>query len=141
MSKEKCKCIPPTNFEKVKEFHEVFGCNIGDNSSPGFVDSFEPVLRLKLIKEEYEELLEAIEKGQDNEKIAKELVDLLYVVYGTGVAMGLDLDRAFDLVHTSNLSKLDDDGNPIYNSYGKVIKSVNYLPPNLSELTNGREKA
>ena len=124
----------------VKEFHKVFGCNIGDESSPGFVDLFDPALRIKLIKEEYTELVESIEQNHDITEIAKELADLLYVVYGTGVSMGIDLDKVFKTVHDSNMSKLDDDDNPVYNSYGKVIKSDNYRPPNLSEVVNGKEK-
>lgn len=129
-----------SNYEKVKEFHKVFGCNIGDESSPGFVDLFDPALRIKLIKEEYTELVESIEQNHDITEIAKELADLLYVVYGTGVSMGIDLDKVFKTVHDSNMSKLDDDDNPVYNSYGKVIKSDNYRPPNLSEVVNGKEK-
>jgi len=129
-----------SNYEKVKEFHKVFGCNVGDESSPGFVDLFDPALRIKLIKEEYTELVESIEQNHDITEIAKELADLLYVVYGTGVSMGIDLDKVFKTVHDSNMSKLDDDDNPVYNSYGKVIKSDNYRPPNLSEVVNGKEK-
>jgi len=129
-----------SNYEKVKEFHEIFGCTVGDESNPGFVNLFDPALRIKLIKEEYTELAEAIEQNHDNTEIAKELADLLYVVYGTGVSMGINLDKVFKVVHDSNMSKLDDDGKPIYNSYGKVIKSDNYRQPNLSELIHGRTK-
>lgn len=141
LQKKKCKCVPDTNFEKVKEFHEIFRCTIGNFDCPGFTNESDRGTRLRLIKEEYDELAEAIEENHDNKEIAKELVDLLYVVYGTGIAMGIDLDEAFDLVHNSNMSKLDDDGEPIFNNYGKVMKSVNYRPPNLQEIANGSKKA
>lgn len=129
-----------TNFDRVAEFHEVYGCTIGDADSPGWPTAFEPSLRLKLVTEEYNELKEAIEEGMSLDQIAKELADLLYVVYGTGVAMGIDLDECLKRVHESNMSKLGDDGKPLFNSYGKVMKGENYRPPDLTDIVNGTRK-
>lgn len=122
----------------VREFHEAFSLTVNDK--PNFDDPFygNYSLRQKLIDEEYEELCEAMNTGNVKD-IAKEMADLLYVVYGTAVTMGIDLDAVFKVVHESNMSKLDDDGKPMYNSYGKVIKSNNYRPPDLSELVHGRK--
>ena len=128
-----------SNFNKVREFHEVFGLSVRDSFDSDNPYNGDYPLRIKLIREEYEELMEAFEEG-NYENIAKEMADLLYVVYGTGVTMGIDLDKALDIVHDSNMSKLDDDGKPIYNSYGKVQKSDNYYPANLSELLDGTRK-
>lgn len=122
----------------VKEFHEAFSLTVNDK--PNFNNPFygDYLLRQKLIDEEYEELCEAMNTN-DVKEIAKEMADLLYVVYGTAVTMGIDLDAVFAEVHKSNMSKLDDDGKPMYNSYGKVVKSDNYRPPNLSDLIDGRK--
>lgn len=122
-----------TNQERVQEFHEVYGQTVGDKTTPALNDL---ALRLKLINEEFEEVKEAIEH-EGIEQVAKELTDLLYVVYGTGVAMGLDLDECFRRVHASNMSKLDENGKPIYNEYGKVLKGEHYQPPNLTEVVDG----
>lgn len=134
---ERLKNEKKSNFNLVREFHEVYGCTIGDVDNPGWPSAFEPSLRLKLITEEFQEFKEGIEEGLDLAHITKELADLLYVVYGTGIALGVDLDEAMKRVHESNMSKLDDGGNPIYNSYGKVLKGENYKPPNLTDLVNG----
>jgi len=128
-----------SNYEKVREFHEAFGLSHRDSFDASNPYSGDFPLRLRLIHEEYHEVMEAMERG-DPDQIAKELTDLLYVVYGTGVTMGVDLDRAFELIHESNMSKLDDDGKPIYNSYGKVQKSANYRPPDLGELFKNGHK-
>jgi len=125
-----------SNFERVREFHEVYEHSVGDFENPGWVSDRDMFLRLKLITEEYNELQEAIEHEGINQ-VAKELTDLLYVVYGTGVAMGLDLDETFRRVHASNMSKLGEDGKPVYNEYGKVMKGENYQPPNLTEVVDG----
>lgn len=91
--------------------------------------------RWDLIKEEYKELHDEWWPHEDNKRdkgrIAKELADLVYVVYGAAVNIGIDLDTAVEEVHNSNMSKLDDNGNPIYNSNGKVLKGPNYKPPNM----------
>jgi len=112
-----------TNFEKVKEFHRVFG--ITTNEKPTILDIDGTELRLRLIAEEHGEVLNAF----DNETIydvAKELSDLLYVVYGTGVAMGINLDATFEEVHRSNMTKLDENGNVLRRADGKVLKSKLY---------------
>ena len=129
-----------TNFEKVREFHETFGMKVNHEPNPENPLRGEHELRAKLILEESGEVLEAITLSNNINEITKELVDLLYVVYGTGVTMGVDLDKAFELVHESNMSKLDDDGKPIYREDGKVLKSHNYRPPDLTEVTHGRKQ-
>jgi predicted HAD superfamily Cof-like phosphohydrolase len=129
-----------SNFKKVREFHEAFGMTVNDEPNPNNPLRGELDLRFKLIHEEFNELMEAILTKNDINEITKELADLLYVVYGTGVSMGVDLDKAFDLVHQSNMSKLDDDGKPIYREDGKVLKSHNYRPPDLTEVTYGKHR-
>ena len=89
-------------------------------------------LRLKLIKEELQELLEAMKK-KDLLEVADALTDILYVTYGTGHAFGINLDKCFDEVQTSNMSKLGEDGKPIYNEHGKIMKGPNYFKPNLKK--------
>ena len=89
-------------------------------------------LRIDLIKEELEELTEAINK-KDLLEVADALTDILYVTYGAGHAFGIDLDRCFEEVQNSNMSKLDENGKPIYNDAGKVMKGSNYFKPNLSK--------
>lgn len=126
-----------TNFEKVIKFHEKFKITVGDFANPKLNDH---TLRMKLIREEFEELMEAFEDGNDIAHICQELTDLLFVVYGTGVSMGLDLDKSFELIYNSNMSKLDDDGTPIYRDDGKILKSDNYVPADLSEVANGRKR-
>jgi len=123
-----------SNYEMVYEFHEAFGAKVGDDSRPGFCNADDSALRLKLIQEEFREVSEEIEKGDNPVNIVKELVDLLYVVYGTGVTMGIDLDEAFRIVHESNMTKLGEDGKPIYREDGKVLKGPNYKPADLTIL-------
>lgn len=118
-----------TNFEMVREFHEVFGTVDPTNPVVPSQDIID--LRLKLINEEHKEVAEAIASGNLMD-IAKELSDLLYVVYGTGLAFGIPLDRAFQEVHRSNMSKLGSDGKPIYREDGKVLKGPNYTEADLS---------
>ena len=117
-----------TNFEKVKIFMEIFGQEIKKNSSL----SSEKInkLRVSLIEEELDELKQAIEDN-DIKEVADALTDILYVTYGAGHAFGIDLDKCFDEVQNSNMSKLSEDGKPIYNEDGKVMKGPNYFKPNL----------
>jgi|TARA_R110000744_G_scaffold102019_1_gene196349 predicted HAD superfamily Cof-like phosphohydrolase len=119
-----------TNFEKVKTFMESFGQEVKDK--PKLPDEEIVDLRLNLINEEFVELLTATNES-DLVSIADALSDLLYVVYGAGHAFGLDLDKCFEEVHESNMSKLDK-GKPIYREDGKVLKSDTYRPPNLKEI-------
>ena len=117
-----------TNFEKVKIFMEIFGQEIKKKSSL----SSEKInkLRVSLIEEELDELKQAI-KNNDIKEVADALTDILYVTYGAGHAFGIDLDKCFDEVQNSNMSKLSEDGKPIYNEDGKVMKGPNYFKPNL----------
>jgi len=119
-----------TNFESVKKFMQTFGQEVRTKAS--FPENKKINLRLSLIKEELAELEEAIEK-KDIKEVADALTDILYVTYGAGHAFGIDLDKCFDEVQKSNMSKLADDGKPIYNDQGKVMKGPNYFKPNLSK--------
>lgn len=123
-----------TNYQRVREFHEHF-CPDQLDLTEWDDDLFS--FRQKLIDEEVEELAEAwdseIYRGWE-EAIVKELVDILYVTYGTLAAMGVDADEAFKRVHESNMSKLGDDGFPIRRHDGKVLKGPNYKEPNLTDL-------
>ncbi len=115
---------PPTNFDKVREFTERMEM-VHDVWPPSYE---ERALRLSLIEEEFKEVLE--EMNTFNKiKLAKELADLLYVVYGTAVSFGIPIDEVFDEVHRSNMSKLVD-GKPLKREDGKVLKGPNYTPPN-----------
>ena len=119
-----------TNFEKVGLFMKTFGQEV--KLDPSFSTDKINQLRLKLIKEELQELLEAMKK-KDLLEVADALTDILYVTYGTGHAFGINLDKCFDEVQTSNMSKLGEDGKPIYNEHGKVMKGPNYFKPNLKK--------
>ena len=119
-----------TNFEKVKTFMETFGQEV--KSKPSFSSEKINHLRYSLIEEELQELKQAIEK-KDLLEVADALTDILYVTYGAGHAFGIDLDACFNEVQNSNMSKLDHDGKPIYNEFGKVMKGSNYYKPNLSK--------
>jgi|TARA_Y100001970_G_C14020784_1_gene743399 predicted HAD superfamily Cof-like phosphohydrolase len=119
-----------TNFESVKKFMQTFGQEVRTKAS--FPENKKIDLRLSLIKEELAELEEAIEK-KDIKEVADALTDILYVTYGAGHAFGIDLDKCFDEVQKSNMSKLADNGKPIYNDQGKVMKGPNYFKPNLSK--------
>lgn len=131
LSKE-IELLSITNLDKVKKFHEAFNMKVSPTNKPDITDS-DALLRMRLIDEEYKEVIEAIEL-RDPYKIAKELADLLYVVYGTAVSFGIDLDEVFDIVHRSNMTKLGEDGKPIYRDDGKILKSENYVPADLSEI-------
>ena len=119
-----------TNFEKVGIFMKTFGQEV--KLDPSFSTDKINQLRLKLIKEELQELLEAMKK-KDLLEVADALTDILYVTYGTGHAFGINLDKCFDEVQTSNMSKLGENGKPIYNEHGKVMKGPNYFKPNLKK--------
>ena len=117
-----------TNFESVKKFMETFGQEIKEKAS--FPDDKITSLRYDLIKEELGELKEAMDK-KDIKEVADALTDILYVTYGAGHAFGIDLDKCFEEVQNSNMSKLGSDGKPIYNDKGKVMKGPNYFKPDL----------
>ena len=119
-----------TNFEKVKHFMLTFGQEVKTKAS--FSDEKTNQLRLDLISEELEELKNAME-SKDLLEVADALTDILYVTYGAGHAFGIDLDKCFDEVQNSNLSKLGADGKPIYNESGKVMKGPDYFKPDLSK--------
>ena len=120
-----------TNFEKVKEFMTTYGQEVKNKSE--FPNEKIINLRKKLIEEEYNELKEAINEN-DIVEVADALTDILVVTYGAGAAFGIDLDKCFEEVHRSNMSKLSDTGKPIYNEFGKVMKGPNYSPPDLKKL-------
>ena len=119
-----------TNFESVKKFMQTFGQEVRGNAS--FPNDKIINLRLSLIKEEFQELEEAV-KRKDIKEVADALTDILYVTYGAGHALGINLDKCFEEVQNSNMSKLGNDGKPIYNENGKVMKGPNYFKPNLSK--------
>ena len=119
-----------TNFEKVGTFMKTFGQDVKQRSS--FSTDKINDLRVSLIKEELDELIEAMNK-KDLVEVADALTDILYVTYGAGHAFGINLDECFKEVQNSNMSKLDDNGKPIYNDKGKVMKGPNYFKPDLSK--------
>jgi len=119
-----------SNFNKVKIFMETFGQEV--KIKPSFSTDKINKLRYDLIKEELEELKIAME-NKDFLEVADALTDILYVTYGAGHALGIDLDKCFEEVQNSNMSKLDIDNNPIYNESGKVLKGPNYFKPNLKK--------
>ena len=119
-----------TNFEKVKEFMITFGQEVKNNAE--FPNDKIVELRKKLIDEEFNELKEAINEN-DIVEVADALTDILYVTYGAGHAFGINLDKCFSEVQNSNMSKLGQDGKPIFNDKGKVMKGPNYFKPNLSK--------
>ena len=119
-----------SNFESVKKFMQTFGQEIKIKAS--FPNDKITKLRIDLIREELSELEEAIEK-RDIKEVADALTDILYVTYGAGHSFGIDLDKCFQEVQNSNMSKLGQDGKPIKNEYGKVMKGPNYFKPNLGK--------
>ena len=119
-----------TNFENVRKFMETFGQEIKEKAS--FPNDKITSLRYDLIKEELDELKEAID-NRDLKEVADALTDILYVTYGAGHAFGINLDKCFEEVQNSNMSKLGSDGKPIYNENGKVMKGPNYFKPNLTK--------
>ena len=122
-----------SNFFKVKKFMQKFKQEV--KSKPSFPDDNIIKLRINLIKEELLELEEALNE-KNIEETADALTDILYVTYGAGHAFGIDLDKCFDEVQKSNMSKLDKFGNPIYNDQGKVMKGPSYFKPNFKKILN-----
>jgi predicted HAD superfamily Cof-like phosphohydrolase len=133
------ECMPKTTREQlVKEFHEAFGHKV----APAEITTKDLELRQRLLKEEFSEVLECMWElnalGLDNKSwrlgLLKEICDLQYVLSGLAVELGFDIEKAFRRVHKSNMSKLDDNGKPVYREDGKVLKSKNYKAPNLEDL-------
>ena len=122
-----------SNFSQVGVFMKTFGQEVKDK--PSFSTDKINKLRLDLIKEELNELTEAM-NNKDLLEVADALTDILYVTYGAGHAFGIDLDKCFEEVQNSNMSKLDENGKPIYNEAGKVMKGPNYFKPDLSKFVN-----
>ena len=119
-----------SNFKKVGLFMKTFGQEV--KTKPSLSSEKINNLRINLINEELEEFKEAI-KNNDPKEVADALTDILYVTYGAGHAFGVDLDKCFEEVQNSNMSKLGEDGKPIYNEAGKVMNGPNYFKPNLSK--------
>ena len=122
-----------SNFNKVGTFMKTFGQEV--KTKPSFSSDKINNLRIDLIKEELDELQEAM-KNNDLLEVADALTDILYVTYGAGHAFGVDLDKCFDEVQNSNMSKLGENGEPIYNESGKVMKGPNYFKPDLSKFVS-----
>ena len=122
-----------SNFNKVGTFMKTFGQDV--KTKPSFSSDKINKLRIDLIKEELDELQEAM-KNNDLLEVADALTDILYVTYGAGHAFGIDLDKCFDEVQNSNMSKLGENGEPIYNESGKVMKGPNYFKPDLSKFVS-----
>ena len=122
-----------TNFNKVGTFMKTFGQEV--KNKPSFSTDKINKLRLDLIKEELDELKEAM-NNKDLLEVADALTDILYVTYGAGHAFGINLDQCFEEVQNSNMSKLDRNGKPIYNDAGKVMKGPNYFKPDLSKFVS-----
>ena len=125
-----------TNFESVRKFMETFGQEIKEKAE--FPNEKITSLRYDLIKEELDELKEAID-NKDIKEVADALTDILYVTYGAGHAFGINLDKCFEEVQNSNMSKLGSDGKPIYNDKGKVMKGPNYFKPDLNKFLAMKE--
>ena len=119
-----------SNFESVKKFMKTFGQEVKEKAE--FPTDKIISLRYDLIREELDELKEAID-NKDIKEVADALTDILYVTYGAGHAFGINLDKCFAEVQNSNMSKLGDDGKPIYNEKGKVLKGPNYFKPDLKK--------
>ena len=122
-----------TNFDKVGTFMKTFGQEV--KTKPSLSTDKINKLRLDLIKEELTELTEAM-NNKDLLEVADALTDILYVTYGAGHAFGINLDKCFEEVQNSNMSKLDENGKPIYNEHGKVMKGPNYFKPDLSKFVS-----
>ena len=122
-----------SNFNKVGTFMKTFGQEV--KTKPSFSTDKINKLRIDLIKEELDALTQAL-NNKDLLEVADALTDILYVTYGAGHAFGIDLDKCFDEVQNSNMSKLDENGKPIYNDSGKVMKGSNYFKPDLSKFVS-----
>lgn len=118
-------------FNDVKEFQTAVGQNVGQ--APAFPSEEERALRIKLLAEEYDEY-QVGENNDDLENIAKELADIIYIVCGTAASYGIPLDRVFDEVHRSNLSKLGEDGQPLRREDGKILKPEGWTPPDIKKI-------
>ena len=127
--------VPVTNFEKVMQFMNKFGQEVKRKAELPSEDIVE--LRLDLIEEEVSELEDAVD-DKDIVAIADALTDILYVTYGAGAAFGINLDVCFQEVHGSNMSKLGEDGKPVYREDGKVMKGPNYREPDLESVLGGK---
>ena len=125
-----------TNFDKVGTFMKTFGQEV--KTKPSFSTDKINKLRLDLIKEELSELTEAM-NNKDLLEVADALTDILYVTYGAGHAFGINLDKCFEEVQNSNMSKLDENGKPIYNEHGKVMKGPNYFKPDLTKFVQWKK--
>lgn len=126
-----------TQYDKVKKFHEIYECNIGDEAA--FPSDAERDLRKKLLQEEFEEYITA-EANNNLVEVADALGDMLYIIYGTAVSYGLPINDIFDEIHNSNLSKLDENGLPIRREDGKIMKGPNYFKPDISSIINRNRK-
>ena len=126
-----------SNFESVKKFMKTFGQEVKEKAE--FPTDKITSLRYDLIREELDELKEAID-NKDIKEVADALTDILYVTYGAGHAFGINLDKCFAEVQNSNMSKLGDDGKPIYNEKGKVLKGPNYFKPDLKKVCSLMKK-
>ena len=122
-----------SNFNKVGTFMKTFGQEV--KTEPSLSTEKINKLRIDLIKEELQELTEAM-NNKDLLEVADALTDILYVTYGAGHAFGIDLDKCFEEVQNSNMSKLGENGEPIYNEFGKVMKGPNYFKPDLSKFVS-----
>ena len=122
-----------SNFNKVKTFMNTYGQEVKERAT--FPENKIVQLRIDLIEEELNELKEAV-KNNDIVEVADALTDILYVTYGAGHSFGVDLDECFEEVQRSNMSKLGEDGKPIYNDSGKVMKGPNYFKPDLTKFVN-----
>lgn len=120
-----------TQLSKVKQFHETYGANISE--SPKLPGHTERSLRINLLSEEFQEYLDG-EQNNDLVEISDALGDMLYIIYGTCVSYGIPINEIFDEIHASNMSKLGEDGKPIYREDGKVLKGPNYFKPNISKI-------
>ena len=124
-----------TNFDRVENFMRVFNQEVKDEVDWPDAETME--LRIDLIEEELQELKDGILLGDGTlVDVADALTDLLYVVYGAGHSFGINLDKCFEEVHNSNMSKLGNDGKPIYREDGKILKGENFREPNLKEVLN-----
>lgn len=124
-----------TNYEMVEEFHKTFGANVGEK--PELPNEQERELRKKLLTEEFNEYLEG-EHNNDIVEISDALGDMMYIIYGTAVSYGLPIDEIFQEIHSSNMSKLDENGKPIYREDGKVLKSNLYFKPNIKKIIDSK---
>ena len=119
-----------SNQQKVRDFQEAFNSNIG--TMPVLPNTNERDLRIKLLREEFEEYLDG-EENNDIVEISDALGDMLYIIYGTAVSYGIPLEDIFDEIHNSNMSKLDENGKPIFRDDGKVLKGPNYFKPDIAK--------